>query len=440
MPRLRDSKGLFIPSTKNYEYLLDFESIKNWEMTLGSAKTKDLYYRTMHFLLRWDETKNRDVATPDDLVKLSDSQAVDLIRRFSFKYQSSGKNAMAELVKTIFKSFYSANGRELRSPLLKMRKVPKTSKTYDRLVPLKDQVYALADSTSNLRDRALILTLWQSGLRNSTLRNLKVGHVKARLLKNEVPLKIDVTPDIDKSVLKEQYYTFIDNDAVDALCRYLRTRDGIENLDESEPLFLANLAQKRKMSDMALGRAIKRAAKRARLDPKRIWAHCLRAAFYNMLVGKVDDVEREFMFGHVMGVRSHYFAPQWIQKLRSAYSSVGWDRTGSRITREEVRTEVIGALMGKIGDAELAPIAQKLGISSQQIRSMIRRIGWTGSDGETEALLETERTERNVGWTWNNCESKLISEEELCACINDGWDIVKELTNGKIVVKRPKAS
>jgi len=94
--------------------------------------------------------------------------------------------------------------------------------------------------------------------------------------------------------------------------------------------------------------------------------------------------------------------------------------------------------MGKIDDAELAPIAEKLGISPQQIRSMIRRIGWKGSEEETEALLETERTVRNGG-NGNNFVSKLVSEEELCGCINDGWEIVRELSNGKIVVKKHKS-
>lgn len=70
---------------------------------------------------------------------------------------------------------------------------------------------------------------------------------------------------------------------------------------------------------------------------------------------------------------------------------------------------------------------------------MIRRVGWKGSNGETRTLLETERVERNSGNS-NGYESKLVSEEELCACINDGWDIVKELANGKIVMKRPRSN
>ena len=37
------------------------------------------------------------------------------------------------------------------------------------------------------------------------------------MLKNEVPLKIDITPDIDKKSLTEPYYTFIDEGAIGAL-------------------------------------------------------------------------------------------------------------------------------------------------------------------------------------------------------------------------------
>ncbi|MCK4243773.1 hypothetical protein KAX03_02795, partial [Candidatus Bathyarchaeota archaeon] len=80
---------MFVPSKKNYEYLLDFESVKNWEMSLRSPKTKDFYYRTLHFLLSWDEIRKRDINTPDDLLKLPDSEAVDLIRKFSYKYEAS---------------------------------------------------------------------------------------------------------------------------------------------------------------------------------------------------------------------------------------------------------------------------------------------------------------------------------------------------------------
>jgi site-specific recombinase XerC len=429
----RDSRGLFISQSKSYEPLLLFESMKYWDMALVTPKTKDVYFRTMGKFLEWVDLP--EISSPDDLLELSDSGAVDLIRKFSHKYEVEGKRKMSQMVKTVLKSFYSANNRQLTSPHLKVHKVPKTKRTYNRIVPTKKEVYLMADAATSLRNKAVVLALWQSGLRNNTFNNLTIGHVKEALLKREVPLKIDITPDIDKQNLREQYYTFIDYDAIEAIRRHLRTRGDISTINEEEPLFLSNLdGEKKALSDAAVRRAVKNSARNAGLNPDRIWPHCLRSSFYNMLVEKVDDVEREFLFGHAMGVRSHYFAPQWVEKLRSSYSNVGWGRSSLTMTKEEVRTEVIGALMGKISDAELAPIAGKLGISPQQIRTMIRRIRADGSEEETEALLETERNNGNCNN--NHCESKLIPEGELCQHIDSGWDLVKELSNGKLLVKR----
>jgi len=39
----------------------------------------------------------------------------------------------------------------------------------------------------------------------------------------------------------------------------------------------------------------------------------------------------------------------------------------------------------------------------------------------------------------SNCkiyESKIVSEEELIPYLDEGWDVVKELKNGKIVIRR----
>ena len=413
MARRRDERGYFLESGKNYEYLLDFESMKNWDMSLRSSKTKDLYYRTMHLFLGWDGVKNLGLETPEDLLELSDSEAVDVIWRFSHQYTEQEKHKMAEMVKTIFKSFFTANNRDLRSPHLKVQKVPRKKRTHNRIVPTKEQVYLMADAAPSLRDKAAILVLWQSGLRNSTFRNLTVRHVKKGLVEGEVPLKIDITPDIDKSNLRETYYTFIDRSAIEALRRYLNTRGEPAHIDENEPLFLSSTRGIKEMSDTSLRSLVNRAARNAGLDEGLIWPHCLRAAFYNMLVGKVDDVEREFMFGHAMGVRRHYFASQLVDKLRNAYSSVGWGRPGAGVTKEQVRSEVISTLMGQVSDEELEPIAKNLGITAEQIRALVKR-------------LRPEPVE--------DCQ-KVVTEEELPHYLQDGWRVVTALPSGNVIIE-----
>lgn len=59
----------------------------------------------------------------------------------------------------------------------------------------------MSSGAAGLKDKAIIMMLWQSGLRNGSFRGLTVGHVREGLSKNEVPLKIDMTPDIEKMSL-----------------------------------------------------------------------------------------------------------------------------------------------------------------------------------------------------------------------------------------------
>ena len=50
---------------------------------------------------------------------------------------------------------------------------------------------------------------------------------------------------------------------------------------------------------------------------------------------------------------------------------------------------------------------------------------------------EKRRTQHNGGRAF---ETRIISEEELTGYLDEGWDLVKELSNGKIVIRRPLAS
>ena len=172
-----------------------------------------------------------------------------------------------------------------------------------------------------------------------------------------------------------------------------------------------------------------------------IHLHCLRKAFQTRCKSAgIPPSYYDFWLGHTT---SDYLDDAYwretlkkhVEEYRKAIPHLSFLEESRVISKEEVRTEVIGAIMGRISDAELKPIASKLGISPQQIRALIRRIGAKGSDEETEALLESERTARNNG-NCNHSASKLITEEELCEHINEGWNLIKELSSGRILIKR----
>jgi hypothetical protein len=82
--RERGSRGLCVPSAKKYNSSLDFESMKYWDMALRAPRTKDFYIRNLATFL--DCASDLVFDSPDDLLNLSDADAVDLIRKFSHKY------------------------------------------------------------------------------------------------------------------------------------------------------------------------------------------------------------------------------------------------------------------------------------------------------------------------------------------------------------------
>ena len=127
-------------------------------------------------------------------------------------------------------SFYSANNFPFR---VKIQKAI-TKKENQKLALRIPEVKRLLDSTRNLRDKSIILTLFQTGMSIQNLCDLTYGDVAEGLEKNEEPLHLNLVR--EKTWL--QYNTFMGKDAIDALKAYLdwRRRNG-EELKLNSPLF-----------------------------------------------------------------------------------------------------------------------------------------------------------------------------------------------------------
>ena len=469
MPQIRNGQGMFQEAPKKYASILQYPSINRWNLVLGSQKTKDLYFSTMKAFLESDIATQFHIENPDELISLYDSEmtkatkngshistpklVVDLILAFRETYQKRSKFTMGEIVKTIFKSFFAANDRELNSRNLKISKVSKTQLHLKRLIPTKNDVYALVDHAFTLRDKAAILFLWQSGLRNSTMRNLTVGDVKEGLIRNEIPLKIDITPQIDKTNLREPYYTFIDTEAIVSLCNYLESRGGLTILPNDEPLFLSNQKGVNPLSEIGLNRLIKRAAKNAGYNPKQIHAHCFRTSFYNQLISKTDDTVREFIFGHSLpGSRQAYFDPKRVEAVRQEYLKGEWSR-GERTRVEALKKEVEEEKKKRLElEKYILNREKELEPYLQSIETFANLLGVTESmdlggnaikDDDEHKNIKPKLTyatvtykERNQNHKPLNNNHRIISENELVQFLNEGWEIKTTLTSGKIVIHK----
>jgi hypothetical protein len=82
-------------------------------------------------------------------------------------------------------------------------------------IPSKTLCYQLIDQAIGLSDKAILLTLFQSGIRGNALRKLTYGMVKNQLNEDIVTLKI--TGDIDDKLRGASIpfcYTFLNGEAV----------------------------------------------------------------------------------------------------------------------------------------------------------------------------------------------------------------------------------
>jgi integrase len=248
-----------------------------------------------------------------ELLRLDSEEVIRRARLYALEVDGKGYHSHAQTVKKVVRSFMKSCGREIRDNRLKIRRVPRSAKTLNRLVPSKEEVARIVEHAATNRHKALLLLLFHSGLRIGTVLQLLVGEVK-KALEGAPPHRLIVDPNRDKQSNKEPYYVFFDAEAAKALSDYLTERPRVLEGDLLFPV-----------SKVACWKAVKSCAKRAGFDPKAIWPHCFRAAYYNMLVGEMDEPEREFLMGHIAGTHQAYFAPQWVERLREKYGAVGFN-------------------------------------------------------------------------------------------------------------------
>jgi len=92
-------------------------------------------------------------------------------------------------------------------------------------IPNKKEIFQIIDMASSLRDKAILLFLFQSGVRVNVLQHMKYGDVQDQLDKDLIVLKI--TGELDHKLRGRDipfYYTFLNGEATETLRQYCQTR------------------------------------------------------------------------------------------------------------------------------------------------------------------------------------------------------------------------
>lgn len=178
------------------------------------------------------------------------------------------------------------------------------------------EVAMLVRNVRTPRDRAIILTMFQSGMDVSTLCSLQYKDVMAGLESGKTLLRIDTV----RKKSGTEYYTFIGRDSVNAIQAYVNDVAGKGiTLEGDDPLFIKMSNRKgnakARIQPHLIQKMVKETARRAGLDNgRKVNPHALRESFSRIMVnGKVPESVVHFWLGHKLGA------------LARAYFDVGED-------------------------------------------------------------------------------------------------------------------
>lgn len=192
-------------------------------------------------------------------------------------------------------------------------------------IPNKKEMFQIIDMTSSLRDKAILLFLFQSGVRVNVLQHISYGDVKDQLDKDLIILKI--TGELDFKLRGRDipyYYTFLNGEATETLKQYCHIEHKKSELHT--PLFFTK--GKQPVNQQWIWRIVKMCVERAGFDPKTITTHTLRKAFRKIVrQTDIDDDDKEQLMGHVIsGSRQAYYDQKDVKLIKNAYQKCNFQR------------------------------------------------------------------------------------------------------------------
>jgi len=241
------------------------------------------------------------------------------------KYEVVGKgisDKLSHMYVGAIRSFYSTFGVTVR--MKGRHSLPRPRVQNKRMKVAAEQVRVLVDHARTPRDRAIILTLFQSGMDVSTLCSLKYGNVAEALAKGEYPLKLDLY----RPKTGVEFYTFLGRDAIQALKAYLADMQnrGV-HFKHNMSLFLKERG-KQALTTNLIQNMMRNVAIKAKFIDKEnngkafnpLGPHALRESFGSIMINSgVPDTIVDFWLGHSIGEMAEAYKSVQAESLRKMY-------------------------------------------------------------------------------------------------------------------------
>lgn len=265
---------------------------------------------------------------PEEWRKLPNIEARDLAWKF-IQPKIAEHPSVAKMTLTALKSWYrNLNGEVLAFDSRRGGKhyfhVTRKKAAVEH-IPSKKEMFQIVDMTSSLRDKAILLMLFQAGVRVNVLEHVTYEDVADQLDQETIALKI--TERLDHKLRGRDipfYYTFLDGEGAEALKQYCKVKH--KDRDNSQPLFYTR--GRKAISQKWILKIVKMCASRAGFNPSTLCTQTLRKAFRKIVrQANIDDDDKEQLMGHViLGSREAYYSKKDVPLILEAYRKCNFSR------------------------------------------------------------------------------------------------------------------
>ncbi len=445
---------------------------KIWEGDEGLLKVKDWSseHTSVQRILRYYSRKTKSESTrnivcdtlnrflvhssldPISVLELSPENASLLVQDYIDSLNDKGQSVRTLNVSLAYlNQFFKVNGYKNGKALeLERYHQPARYRKKKEYTPTPDEIVRMADFSGSSQYKAMILMLYTSGLRNSTLRALLVrdvidevekfkrGELATILLRVYVEMKV-LVPDACKSSIP--YYSFMSQEASQALVKHIEERiRAYGDMLPDEPLFIststnhpAEIRRKTPIQKTTLGTAVKRAARKSGIpDWKYVSPKCLRTAFESALRNNgIDTKDQEFLMGHILpGSQDTYYDKTKENTLRNKYEEVDFFPVKPQLSMDLVRRQLVfsGRQFG-LSEQRLAKLEEALRMErTPEGAQDIFEIMMNESKSEVRILQVDHKPE-------NQPQRKIVTgDEDLLEALGEGWKIEHELNGNKYLL------
>jgi hypothetical protein len=312
--------------------------------------------------------------------------------------------------------------------------------------------YASLSLKAGLRNHAIILCLFQSGVRPGCLCRWTYRLIREYLYPEvKVPVKLVITSETDTKLQSyglDYYITFLQRDAAVALRSYLDNRIGQGwRFKDDDPVFVTESTASRgePLKTANIWEVIKQVAPAAGIDSRGMWSRLLRKTFRKVLNdSKIDEDTKEAIMGHKLpGSRGNYFDSHDHDEIAGKYMRCQFGRSTSGSSDEAAKKAVMAVMKAQYGDRitadkmnELERILSTPAVTVDQVAELARMVV-EGEKAEKRGS-KASKSAHSVGASLAApFETRIVDEQALLALLDGGWDVVRELADRRIIVRRP---